>query len=69
MTCPLSDAASAITSVKWSGRGSKWGMVTSAGEGCGRGMKLNKTQPHDETTVASVLSMFLIITTQETVLI
>lgn len=39
-------------------------MVPSAGEGCGRGMKLNKMQPHDETTVlASVLSMFLIMMT------
>ena len=43
-------------------------MVTSAGEGCGRGMKLSKMQPHDETTVALVLSMILIITTQEIVL-
>ena len=54
--------------LNWSGRGSKWGMVTSAGEGCGRGMKLSKMQPHDETTVALVLSMILIITTQEIVL-
>ena len=39
-------------------------MVPSAGEGCGRGMKLNKMQPHDETTgLASVLSMFLIMMT------
>lgn len=39
-------------------------MVPSAGKGCGREMKLNKMQPHDETTVlASVLSMFLIMMT------
>lgn len=56
--------------LNWSGRGSKWGTVTFVGEGRGREMKLSKMQPHDETIVlASVLSMFLIIMTRETVLI